>query len=256
MPTADDYGIKATMTSHRILDTIRSRDRPTLTEIARALDLSKPAVHKHLATLETLGYVMRRDGGYEIGLELVSFGVYARRRQRIYEVARPQVVELANSMREQVCLVVPGQGSEWNCLYVFTAVPADVDTPDQEGERRPLHATAAGKVILANMDKDEVAEFLDHDSLSSETANTITERNELKSKLQAIRDQGVAYDRQEQSDDYRGVAAPVLDDDGRPLGAIEVLGPPPRMSGKRLEEDTVGLVVSGARNVENKLSID
>ncbi|RDZ35594.1 IclR family transcriptional regulator, partial [Haloferax sp. Atlit-19N] len=49
---------------------------------------------------------------------------------------------------------------------------------------------------------------------------------------------------------------PVLDDDGRPLGAIEVLGPPPRMSGKRLEEDTVGLVVSGAKDVENKLSID
>ncbi len=49
------------------------------------------------------GYVMRRDGGYEIGLELVSFGVYARRRQRIYEVARSRVVELANTMREQVC---------------------------------------------------------------------------------------------------------------------------------------------------------
>jgi len=255
MSTEDDYGIKATVTAHRILDTIRRQDGATLTEIARAVDLSKPAVHKHLATLESLGYVKRSDNEYQIGLGLVSFGVHARRREEIYEAARSQVVELSNTMREQACLVVPGQGEDWNCFYIYSAVPANLETPNQEGKLRPLHATAGGKVILAHLDNDEIEAFFEHDTLSSETAKTITERNELQAKLQSIRDQGAAYDRREQSNDLRGVAAPILDSDGTPLGAIEVLGPAPRMSGKRLEEDTVGLVVSGAKKVENELSM-
>lgn len=58
-----------------------------------------------------------------------------------------------------------------------------------------------------------------------------------------------AFDRGEHRPDWQCVAAPVLADD-RPIGAITVSGPTTRMSGKTLEEDVAGLVVSASNAIE------
>jgi DNA-binding IclR family transcriptional regulator len=50
------------------------------------------------------------------------------------------------------------------------------------------------------------------------------------------------------------VAAALTDSEGRPIGAIGVSGPVESMSGKRLEEDVAGLVVSKAKAIEVRLS--
>lgn len=256
MPDADDYGIKATVTSHEILESIRTGRGTTLTEIADELGISKSAVHKHLATLQSIGYVRRFGDEYQIGLRLVSFGVHARQREEIYNAAKAQVVKLANQTGEQTCLVVPDQSQTWQCISIYSAMLTDPDVENQEGNLRPFHSTAGGKALLSQWDESRLSEFLADRELTAETENTITDADELRAELQAIRDQGVAYDRREHSNDVHGVAAPILDNEAVPLGAIEILGPATRMSGKRLEEDTVGLLVSGAKKIENKLAIE
>lgn len=256
MPDGDDYGIKATLTSHKILETIRTERGTTLTEIASELEISKSAVHKHLATLQSIGYVRRTGDEYQIGLRLVSFGVHARQREEIYSAAKPQVMKLANLTGEQACLVIPGRSQDWQCLYVYSTMPADPDIENQEGQFRPLHATAGGKALLSFWNESDLDQFLADGKLTAETENTVTDTGELKAELQAIREQGVAYDRRENMSGVQGVAAPILNADQTPFGAIEILGSARRMSGKRLEEDTVGLLVSGAKKVENKLSME
>lgn len=256
MADSDDYGIKATITAHEILETIRTERGTTLTEISTELGLSKSAVHKHLATLQSIGYVQQSGNEYGIGLRLVSFGVHARQREKIFDAAKPQVVKLANLTGDQTCLVVPDRSQDWQCLYIYSAVPTDSDVASLEGRLRPFHSTASGKALLSQWDTVELEAFFRDSELDPVTENTITDPDELRTELQAIRDQGVAYDRREHSSDLQGVAAPVCDVDGSPLGAIEVLGPAKWLIGKRLEEETAGLVVSSAKEIENKLHME
>lgn len=55
------YPVGATATAVRVIEALAERGETGVTELARELDLSKSAVHKHLRTLERLGYVISED---------------------------------------------------------------------------------------------------------------------------------------------------------------------------------------------------
>jgi DNA-binding IclR family transcriptional regulator len=81
----------------------------------------------------------------------------------------------------------------------------------------------------------------------------VTDSADLRAELRSVADRGLAYDRGEYFEGMRGVAAPIRADDGV-VAAVEVLGPGERLSGKRLEEDLPGLVLSAAKSVELELA--
>lgn len=58
-----------------------------MTELADTLDLAKSTVHSHLQTLVDLGYVVREDGTFQLGLQFLGLGERVRAHQNHYEVA-------------------------------------------------------------------------------------------------------------------------------------------------------------------------
>lgn len=64
---SDDAGemVQTVQTAFRVLETLTERGQAGVTELAMALDLSKSAVHRHLSTLVTEGYVEQVDGEYQ-----------------------------------------------------------------------------------------------------------------------------------------------------------------------------------------------
>ncbi|MCT9095601.1 IclR family transcriptional regulator [Haloarchaeobius sp. HME9146] len=239
-----EYPVGATATTFRVVDELTKVERAGVTELADRLDLSKGGVHNHLRTLEQLGYVVREDGEYRLGFRFLDLGSQIRARERLYQVARPHVERLAESSGETASLVVEEQGE---AVYVFSA-GSDVDDPIRDGGRAPLHACAGGKALLANKPERERDELLG-DELAPRTERTTTDRDELASQLRTARDQRLAFDRGELRPDRRAVAAPILTDADVVVGAVSVSGPTERMSGKRLDEDMPGLVISCANSV-------
>jgi DNA-binding IclR family transcriptional regulator len=116
-----------------------------------------------------------------------------------------------------------------------------------------LHATAGGKAILAFFSKEKRTDILDSVGLHAHTKKTITDRQELERELSSVRDQRIAFDREEFISGYQCVASPVIDQNGKSIGAVSVTGNIQHMSGKHLEEDVTGLVISAAKSFENKL---
>lgn len=250
MSEQPEYRVKATVTSDRVLQALRDLDGAGVSEVATQLDVSVGSAHKHLNTLRELGFVDKDGTTYHLGLRFLAFGTRARDRRRIYHVARPHVQKLSSAATETASVAVEENGTGF---YLYSARPNRGETPAQhEGRSAPLHATASGKAVLAAMATDRRDDVLAAATLDGYTANTITGRQELLAELQTVRDQGLAYDREEHRDGHVAVAASVSDETGTPVGAIEISGSAGRLRGKRLEEDVAGLVLSTAKSVETE----
>lgn len=244
-----DYPVGATHTTARIVQALVPVTDAGVTELADEVGVSKATVHNHLATLEALGVVRAENGRYRLGLKLLDVGMAIRDGMEVPTVARPEVTALAESSGESAAVLVREDRE---------AVYADVRDPDRNdrrvrlGSRVPLHATAGGKVLLAYESPDAVDAYC-ADGLTRHTGRTVTDPADLRAELRSVADRGVAYDRGEYFEGMRGVAAPVRGESGV-VASVSVLGPGERLSGKRLEEDLPGLVLSAAKSVELELA--
>ncbi|MWG34529.1 IclR family transcriptional regulator [Halomarina oriensis] len=245
-----DYPVGAVRTNLRIVAALSSRTDAGVTELATELDLSKGSVHNHLTTLERLGVVVAEDGRYRLGLRLLDVGMQVRDGMELYQTARSPLAELASSTNESTALVVAEHG---DAVYADVCDAARNDRRVRLGTRLPLHTTAAGKAVLAQYSLDEVEAYVETDGLQRRTNRTITDAASLRDELRTITDRRLAYDRGEAFTGMRAVAAPVRLPD-HPPAAISVLGPGERFSGKRLEEDLPGLVISAANQIELTLT--
>lgn len=253
MPSEDGRTVKTTVTSFEILEGIRELGRVGPTALADHLGRSKSGVYKHVRTLADRGYLVEEDGEYRLGMGLWTLGSGAR---AAYPVApaRRTIDSLAASVGEVASLVMYEDGV---AASVYREVPADdVDAPGGLGEPLPLHATAAGKAIVAHLPDDERRETVDGSVLTEYTPATITERAALRDQLDLVREQRTAVELEEHREGVHGVGSPVLDDDGSPLGAVYVVGAAADLAESRLESKVAGLVVSASRSVENALSAD
>ncbi len=242
------YPVGAAATTFEIVEALAIEGEVGVTALADELGRSKGSVHDHLTTLERLGYVVSEDGTYRLGLKFLDVGCDVRARESLYRVGREEVRRLANSSGETASLVVEEDGE---AVYVY--MDGDLDGPLRVGSRVPLASCAAGRAILANRPGTEVDLALG-DNAAGPPEEDIVDREALRSELQSVRDQGLAFDRGDLDADRWAVAAPVPDDDGHAVGALVVSGPTDRMSGKRLEEDMPGLVLSSANAVSVELS--
>jgi len=242
--------VSTTQTSFRIIETIRDNPGLGVSALARRVDLSKSAVHKHVSTLVEINYLVREGNEYYLSNRFLSLGNRARERLPL-NVAAKLVNDLAETTGHTTMYMVPENDRG---VYTFCSSPHG-ETPDDisEGEVVPLHATAGGKAILSFYSKDRQDSIIQSTGLTQYTDKTITDERKLKRELQSIRDQRVAYDREEYLNGQQCVASPVIKSNGEPVAAVSVTGSTQRMSGKHLEVEVAGLVASAAKSVGNEL---
>jgi len=247
MRDTDTVAVQATATSFRIVEELYDRDGSGVTELADALDVSKSAVHNHLSTLCDLGYVKNVEGTYELTHQFLQIGFKTRERNPVYHAARSEIRMLARNTGAIANLVVP---EDAEAVYLHRIGARDHPVAVGDGVR--LHAAAAGKAILASRSRERVDEYVSRYGLDRETDRTVTDPATLRAELRSIRDRNIAFDRGELDENWQCVASPVVVD-GDPVGAVSVSGPSDEMQGKRLEEDTAGLVSSAAKTIELEL---
>ncbi|WP_254280447.1 IclR family transcriptional regulator [Haloarcula marina] len=237
--------VKSARTTFEILELLKTKDGATLTELTNEFELSKSSIHNYLKTLENDGYVVQQDNRYLPGLRLLDLGGFARHREQIYDIAKPEVEALAKKTGEMANLLVEQDGRG---TYLYQAHGGDsVSTDSYIGQRVYLHNTALGKAILAHIPRDEVDEIVEKHGLPGTTEATVTDREALYEELDRIEEWGVAFDREERVKGLRCVAAPIVNNNDIVEGAISVSGPKSRMDEDRL--DTLAKQLQDAINV-------
>lgn len=249
----DTKRVQATVNSFRILEQLLAADRPMgVTELSDAVGLSKGVVHTHLGTLSELGYVKKHERRYAPSLGLLKLGEDARNRLSVFTEARHHVENLARATGEVSTLFVE-EGGLGVCVY--TAMGTEAWMPDYTcGSRIPLHVNAPGKAILASFDRDRVDEIIEEHGLIRMTNETVTIPETLYSELMNIRENGVSFCRGEQFSDVVGVATTIGVKERGSEAAIGVCGPSSKLSGRYLDEDITGQVISTAKSIQIDLT--
>ena len=252
MASKDDPRIEASERTFKILEVIKEQNGASLTDIAEILDISKSSVHYHIKTLMRNKFIIKEEDIYRPGLEFLRFGEAARNHLELYHVGKPEVECLSRKSGELAHLLVEEHGDG---VYLYRSEGEQaVDLGEHSGMRFPLHTKALGKAILANLPEDTVYNVIGQTDLQRKTSNTITDFNDLIGELDDIRAQGYAFEKSEWKEGLNAVAAPVTDDRGIAIGAVDIAGPRSRMKEQKLEEELPERVISAANVIELNLS--
>ncbi|MFW2243910.1 IclR family transcriptional regulator, partial [Rhodococcus opacus] len=120
--------------------------------------------------------------------------------------------------------------------------------PSRIGGRMPVHCTAIGKVLLAHAD-NALREQVLSAPLARYTPRTIILPGSLRTQLDRITEEGMAYEYEESATGIVCVAAPVRDGEDA-VAAISVTGPSHRFrpdthaTSVRAAADGIGLTLS------------
>lgn len=249
MDRSDGPSVKAVHTSLDVLETVADLEGAGVSEIARRLDRSKGGIYKHVRTLADRGYLVEDGTTYRVGLRYWALGMDVRDRLCPGQV-RSVVDDLAASIDHTVVLAIYEQST---AAAVYSQTPStDAVEPITEGDILPLHATAAGKAILAYLPETERESILDG-GLIAHTDATITDPNALDKELTDIRDQRIARDYGEWVSNFEALAAPIINSSGYPQGSIAVISRSEELLDGDLEADA-SLVVSASKSLESTLT--
>jgi len=220
----------------------------SLTELASELGYAKSTVHRHLNTLEELGYVVRRDDGYHVGLRFLEVGVTARSSYRGYDLVRQKVEEIAEVTGERAQFFVEEHGK---AVYLARATGDQaVRTDSGLGSRIPLYASSAGKAILAELPETKLFDAFEQMSFDPVTEHTITDPDELRAEIEAGRERGHYFNREESLRGTHAVGVAISGPDDEVIGGLSVTGPSHRLTGERFESHLPDLLLGAANELE------
>ncbi|AGN01233.1 transcription regulator [Salinarchaeum sp. Harcht-Bsk1] len=241
--------VKAIGTALEILEILRDANGARVTEVADELGVSKSTVHDHLATLRERGFVERDGDRYVVGLRWLRFGGHARDDLELFQHGQIPATNLARET-EELSVLSAFYGT--NSVPVYQARGSKAVTTDSyPGLELPIHATATGKAMLANLSTETFEAVLDEIDLDRHAKNTIVDEDELREDVQRTRERGFSLDDEERIDGMRGIGAPITHEgSGEVLGALAMTGPTHRVRGERFREEYPQLVSNVAREIE------
>jgi DNA-binding IclR family transcriptional regulator len=206
----------------------------TTATLARTCDLPVATAARLLATLSDEGFVERTpDGaGWTLGLPLVRLARAADPDRALVAAGRPVLEELAAVAGESAALAVARTGPTMDVIAQADG-PGLLGVSDWVGRDFPLHASAPGKLILAELDDAGLAAWVGRVRPERFTRRTITSLRGLRAELAAIRAQGYAELDDELEPELASLAVTVRAANGAALAFIGVSGPSGRLDARR-----------------------
>ena len=243
--------------SSLILDTLgKSPQGLSVGELSQITDFPKGTSHRLLTSLAYFDYV-RQDSmtkKYHLGFKLVELGNRLLHQIDLRTEAHPYLIELAERTKETVHMVILDRNE---ALYVDKVDASDhaggLRMVSMLGARIPTHCSALGKAMLAFLPEERLVSIVKDKGLSRRTENTITDIEELKKHLQLIREQGYAFDDEENEKGVRCVGAPIRDQNGKVNAAISISVPSIRIRTDTLLTTLKDQVTETAMKISQKL---
>jgi IclR family pca regulon transcriptional regulator len=223
-----------------------ARPAMTLSEVAAAAGLARPTARRLLLTLEELGFVRSADGVFRLTPKVLSLGTAYVSGLGLWDIARPHLEDLVARTGESSSMA---QLDGSDIVYVArVAVPKLIALRVEIGTRFPAVQTSQGKVLLAALPPERLADVLAVPSRSGLPATTRL-RDDLEAELVQVRARGWALADEELAPGVRSVAVPVRDADGSVQAAANVTVHAAETSTERLLHDHLPLLLRTAGEI-------
>ena len=215
----------------------------SFSELSARLEVPKASAHRLCTTLLEADLITQEPvtRRYMLSSHALWVGSGYLRHSPLYRAAFFPMQELARQIPGTVQLGVLDQG---HVLFIhsvgYSGAPhafADV------GLRRPLNATASGKIFLAGMPSEEVERIMSK-CTERYTGSTITSATRMKQELAEVKKVRYARNVEELLPGYWVLAAGIVGQDERAVAVISITLPQSDFSSER--EATVATLVKDA----------
>ncbi|MES1936727.1 IclR family transcriptional regulator domain-containing protein [Salinisphaera hydrothermalis] len=229
----------------------RDHPRMTLSEVATRNGINRAKARRFLLTLHGLGYVRKQDRYFELTPRALDLGyafLSANGYQRVVRQHLEHITEITGESSSMGVL----DGTD--VIYVArSAAPHRLMTVALNiGSRLPAAATSMGRVLLAYT-PDRLEQILARGELVAYTANTITDPDILRARIDEVREQGYCILDQELESGLRSLAVPVRNQYGHLLGALNVSTNAARVPKAQLEQEFLPLLLETSQQIERTI---
>jgi IclR family transcriptional regulator, acetate operon repressor len=201
-----------------------------ITDIALALHLPLPTVHRLVAQLEERGLLKRPLGSKKV---TVGFGLIALSEAAIGTALRDdephQILAALSDQIGEHCQI--GQRSGNEIIYVdAVSAKRSQGLNFEHGVRSAMYCTSIGKLFLASMTPRLFDAWLDQVELKPVGPNTIDSPQRLRQIVDEVRRTQWAASNEEMAAGVVGCAVPIRDSGGRLLAGLGISVPSARVS--------------------------
>lgn len=205
-----------------------------VTEAAQQLGIAPSSAHRLFTTLKYREFVTQTDTRtYRKGPALHALSDPASRKVDLVAVARPAMERLRTALDETCHLMVRVERE----VRFLASVEADqpLRVSSRAGAVLPAHLVSGGKVLLAELDDDELAKLYGAAGTRTDALD-VAEVATLRRQLVAVRRRGYGVNKGETERGIAAVAVAVRDSDEVAVAAISVSLPTVRYSSARIPD--------------------
>lgn len=226
--------VPALVKTDKVLNYIALHKTASFTEIYKNLNLPKSSAFTLLATLEHFNLIRQTPTGeYSLGLKLLDLGSLAASNFDLRSEAKPLVRDLAKEVQLTTHLGIL-QGLEGTYL-IKEEIEHILRITSWEGKRIRLLSSGIGKALIAWQPNALLDQILLSENMTARTKTTITTKREMSKELATVREQGWAYDNEEDGYGVRCVASTVRGVNGEVIAAVSVCGTLHQIPKERIE---------------------
>ena len=222
----DVYFVPGLHRGLRILEILGAAKTPmSLSEIARAMDLSRSSAFRLVYTLKQMEFL--KDGEqkntYTLGAKVLNLGFAYLNNQPITTIARPLLAQLRDTTGVSTHLsVLEGH----NVLYLGSHQARSGFVSNMvTGKRVEAYATAIGWCLLSGKSDAELAAFCKGLDMPSITEHTPTSFQTLKARVDQVRTDGFVVSHGFREPGGSSIAVPVWDQAGKVVACVNLSGP-------------------------------
>jgi DNA-binding IclR family transcriptional regulator len=214
----------------------------TQTEISDRLGLPVPTVHRLVKLLSERGWLVRDPASRRLRLGLGAARLLPA--VRLPDLARDPLRAMAERTGEAVNLAALDGGE---VLYLLSETGSHLLTlRSPVGLRLPVHSTALGKCLLAQLDDEAARSEAGPEPYEALTPRTLTSWDRLRTNVERVRREGVAYSREEHEVGLHSIAVPLAWVDGHGPVAVNISLPSSRAGREATAELTRDLRATAA----------
>jgi DNA-binding IclR family transcriptional regulator len=228
------------------LGIVADRGWVSAADLAAALGVDRSTGWRLARSLEQVGWLHhdRTTRRYRLGLPLFELGSRVLDTIDVRDEARRVMTELVASTGESVDLAI----RDGDSVVFIDKIDGthEVRAFTRSGQRARLHATAAGKIFLAQLPDADLRAYLAR-PLSAYTEATVTDPVLLAEIVEETRRRGWAVNRGELFPEAGALAVPVLDAAGLCVAAVGLNIPLSRLDDARIEVLVAELLAATGR---------
>lgn len=221
----------------------------TLAEVAERTELTRPTARRFLLTLEALGYVRTDGKRFWLAPKTLDLGYSYLSSMSISDIAHTSMRNVVETLNESCSMAVLDRDE---LVYVARVPPRHLmGLQISLGTRMPLYCNSVGRVLMADMPAEQLADYFARTERPALTRHTVTEEKALRAILADVKKQGYALIDQEVEEGLRAIAVPIRARDGQVVAGVSVGAHTGRASREDMIDKILPPLKECAREIEH-----